>query len=175
MYWNKQIPKINVKDKTGITSSVELISGKFEEKESPAAPPNSWANDINNHFAVWIINLKSKGSFLIPKTILGINRSLYILKNTNIQVNNDSIDPNSMVELFSEQNVILKNNGHDTRILMLQGRPINEPIERYGPFVMNTRSEIQEAFLDYNRTGFVDGSGQVQVLFMDNIKDDLQN
>ena len=46
MYWNKQIPKINVKDKTGITSSVELISGKFEEKESPAAPPNSWANDI---------------------------------------------------------------------------------------------------------------------------------
>ena len=95
MYWNKQIPKINVKDKTGITSSVELISGKFEEKESPAAPPNSWANDINNHFAVWIIHLKSKGSFLIPKTIPGINRSLYILKNTNIQVNDDSVDPNS--------------------------------------------------------------------------------
>ena len=154
MYWNKQIPKINVKDRTGITSSVELISGKFEEKESPAAPPNSWANDINNHFAVWIIHLKRKGSFLIPKTIPGINRSLYILKNTNIQVNDDSIDPHSMVELFSEQNIILKNNGRDTRILMLQGRPINEPIERYGPFVMNTRSEIQEAFLDYNRTGF---------------------
>ena len=154
MYWNNQIPKINIKDKTGITSSVELISGKFEDEESPTAPPNSWANDINNHFAVWIIHLKSKGSLLIPKTILGINRSLYIQKNTNIQINDDSIDPNSMVELFSEHNVILKNNGHDTRILVLQGRPINEPIERYGPFVMNTRSEIQEAFLDYNRTGF---------------------
>ena len=154
MYWNKQIPKINVKDKKGIISCVELISGKFEGKESQAAPPNSWANDINNHFAVWIIHLKSQGSFLIPKAIQGINRSLYILKNTNIHLNDDSINPHSMVDLFSEQNVILKNNGHDTRILMLQGRPINEPIERYGPFVMNTRSEIREAFLDYNRTGF---------------------
>ena len=47
MYWNKQIPKINVKDKAGITSSVELISGIFEEKESPAAPPNSWATFTN--------------------------------------------------------------------------------------------------------------------------------
>ena len=80
-----------------------------------------------------------------------------------------------MVELFSEQNVILKNNGHDTRILMLQGRPIKEPIERYGPFVMNTRSEIQEAFWTTTEQDLVDGSGQIQVPFMENIKDDLRN
>ena len=154
MYWNKQIPKVNVKDKAGIISSVKLISGKFEGKEPQAAPANSWANDINNHFAVWIINLKSNGSFLIPKTKEGISRSIYIQKNTHIKVNNFSIPPHSMVELFSEQDVYLKNNKHNSRILLLQGRPINEPIEKYGPFVMNTKSEIQEAFKDYHRTGF---------------------
>ncbi len=154
MFWNEQIPKINVKDSSGIISSVELISGKFNGIKSLEAPPKSWANDPNNYFAVWVINLKSKGSFVIPKTYEGINRSIYLPENSNIQINNYTIAAHSMVELFSDQNAILKNKKGDARILMLQGRPINEQVERYGPFVMNTRSEIEEAFYDYNRTKF---------------------
>ncbi len=37
---------------------------------------------------------------------------------------------------------------------MLPKRPIYGPIKRYGPFVMNTKSEIQEVFFDFNRIGF---------------------
>ncbi|WP_455210150.1 pirin family protein [Kaarinaea lacus] len=35
------------------------------------------------------------------------------------------------------------------RFILVAGRPINEPIVQYGPFVMNTREEIEQAFLDY--------------------------
>ena len=125
---------------------------------------------LNNYFAVWIINLKSKGSFVIPKTIKGINRSIYLPKDTDIQVNNDSIAAHSMAELFPNQNAFLKNNKGDARILMLQGRPINEQIERYGPFVMNTRSEIQEAFYDYNKTDFGGWRWPNSDPFMDNTR-----
>ena len=59
-----------------------------------------------------------------------------------------------MVTLDSSKNTAIKNLGSKTKILMLQGVPINEPVVKYGPFVMNTRSEIEQAFYDYNRTEF---------------------
>jgi len=37
---------------------------------------------------------------------------------------------------------------------MLQARPLAEPVSQYGPFVMNTREEIEQAFADYRRTQF---------------------
>jgi hypothetical protein len=37
----------------------------------------------------------------------------------------------------------------DTRVLLVAGQPLNEPIEQYGPFVMNTRDEINQAVIDY--------------------------
>ena len=104
MFLKEQIPTVNVKDKLGITSNIELISGKFEGIDALEAPPNSWAKNSNNHFAVWIIHLKSRGSFMLPRTIKGINRSIYVLKNTNIELNEYSISPNSMIELFSIDN-----------------------------------------------------------------------
>ena len=48
---------------------------------------------------------------------------------------------------------VFLSSGKDTplELLLLAGRPFNEEISRYGPFVMNTRQEIFEAFQDYQQ------------------------
>ncbi|WP_242503925.1 pirin-like C-terminal cupin domain-containing protein [Aliivibrio salmonicida] len=42
----------------------------------------------------------------------------------------------------------------ETRFLLIAGRPLNEPIARGGPFVMNTREEVLQAFDDYSQGRF---------------------
>jgi hypothetical protein len=50
--------------------------------------------------------------------------------------------------------VILHSGDEACEFLLLQGRPIDEPVARYGPFVMNTEQEIQQAFSDYREDQF---------------------
>jgi redox-sensitive bicupin YhaK (pirin superfamily) len=47
----------------------------------------------------------------------------------------------------------------DTRFILLSGKPINEPIAQYGPFVMNTAAEIEQAIQDY-RSGVLTEAGE---------------
>ncbi|HSB87229.1 MAG TPA: pirin-like C-terminal cupin domain-containing protein, partial [Ilumatobacteraceae bacterium] len=54
----------------------------------------------------------------------------------------------------SDTDIVVQAGGTPTECLVLQGRPIGEPVAQYGPFVMNSRAEIEQAFADFQRTGF---------------------
>jgi len=154
MYWKGDIPKIPGDSKINRNSEVELVSGDFMGISAPSAPVNSWANDKNNDVAVWIIRLDSDGEFNIPNTKSGANRNLYILKNSKIEIDGENIIGGSILAIDASKSTMIKNFGNKTKLLMLQGVPINEPVVKHGPFVMNTNSEIEQAFFDYNKTKF---------------------
>jgi len=44
--------------------------------------------------------------------------------------------------------------GADARLILVAGRPLREPVARYGPFVMNTKQEIMQAFVDFQEGRF---------------------
>jgi redox-sensitive bicupin YhaK (pirin superfamily) len=51
--------------------------------------------------------------------------------------------------LSDGDDVVLTAGADGARFLLLAGRPLREPVVQYGPFVMNTREEIEQAILDY--------------------------
>jgi redox-sensitive bicupin YhaK (pirin superfamily) len=107
------------------------------------------------------ITLQPGATLVIPKAkIETVNRSLFLVEGHDQGVLVDDIKQEEPVVLTldSSKNVTLQlpeeTSSRLCELLLLQGKPIGEPVARYGPFVMNTQAEIQAAFTDYGRTKF---------------------
>jgi hypothetical protein len=58
------------------------------------------------------------------------------------------------LELQADAQVTVQNGAEEGFLFLLQGRPINEPIAKYGPFVMNSEDEIRTVMSEFQRTQF---------------------
>lgn len=154
MFWKENLGKYQSTDAKGKKTEVEVIAGKLGQVQAPAPPPNSWAADPKNEVAVWNIRLEAGAEWVLPPASAGINRTLYFYEGESIEVAGVKVPRYHSVEVQANQNLRIQNGNHVSKILLLQGRPINEPVIQYGPFVMNSKEEIQQAFNDFHRTQF---------------------
>jgi hypothetical protein len=93
-------------------------------------------------------------TWTLPPAAPGSHRALYCFRGAGLTVSGRAVAARTLVRLRPERAVTLVNGGEASELLVLQGRPIGEPVVQHGPFVMNTRAEIQQAFADYQRTRF---------------------
>lgn len=154
MLWKESIPNYEFIDSEKKKTNIEIIAGKIGELTAPAPPPNSWASDSKNELAIWNIKMEANATYTLPKASIGINRNLYFYEGISVQFSGETIPKYSAVEVHPDQDIIIKAGDEAISILMLQAKPIAEPVIQYGPFVMNTKEEIQQAFEDYHATQF---------------------
>jgi redox-sensitive bicupin YhaK (pirin superfamily) len=137
MLWSKDVPKATFEDDQKRVTAVEVVAGELGGKRAPAPPPKSWAARPDTDVAIWTIHMQA-GAKWTP----------------SLSVDGDVVRDHAALVVESDEELTLEAGDGDVAILMLQGRPIGEPVVAHGPFVMNKREEIERAMQDYRRTQF---------------------
>ena len=164
MLWGPEIPEVRFGGDGAAGTTVTVIAGDLQDAAAPAAPPDSWASRSDSAVAIWHIRMDPGARWTLPaapsitdgaRPAPPIARMLYAFEGDRVAVGGGLLEAGHGALLGTTGAVDLEAGDGGIELLLLQGRPLGEPVARYGPFVMNTRAEIQEAMLDYQQTGFV--------------------
>ncbi|MFT3812745.1 MAG: pirin family protein [Acidovorax sp.] len=151
MFWNERIPRVQ---QPGVTATV--VAGALHGVAPLAPPPESWAAGAEADVAIWTLRLAPGARFTLPKAAgVHTQRMVYFFAGQSLRIGPAAQTGHAALHVDATHDWELHNTGaDDVECLVLQGRPIAEPVAQYGPFVMNTREEIMQAMDDYRRTQF---------------------
>jgi quercetin 2,3-dioxygenase len=154
MLWSDAIPRRTERDEQGRSTEIAVVAGLNGALRPPSPPPDSYASMTGSDVAIWTLKLAPGARWKLPAAPSGCNRSLYFFKGAALRVGAREVPPRHYIELRSDAAPLLQNGPEEAELLLLQGRPIGEPVVQQGPFVMNSRDEIRQAYADFQRTRF---------------------
>lgn len=129
----------------GENGLIEVISGAFNSEKGPA----------ETFSPVHLMNAKlkagGKAEFSFPAHF---NTAALVIEGSIIVNGEEKVPTDHFVLFENEGETFSIEASEDSVILILSGEPLNEPIFPHGPFVMNTREEIIQAFEDFNTGKF---------------------
>ena len=122
-----------------LVDSVRVIAGEFRGAKGPAQTFTPI-----NLFLVKLLGGKTLDLSLRD----GYSAALYVVSG-NVAVNGEAAGAGELALLDRKGDEVKLAAGSDALVFVMNGAPIHEPVTGYGPFVMNTPQEIQQAFADY--------------------------
>ncbi len=154
MLWDGDTPRVRRVDSGGGLTEVTVIAGALDGQAPPSPPPRSWASRPEGDVAIWHIRMELGARWTMPAaggpdTV----RTLYVFEGDQLRIDGTDVPGSTGSVIRSDRAVDLEASG-DMEALLLQGRPIGEPVAQYGPFVMNDEAGIEQAFADYRETQF---------------------
>ena len=158
MFWQPDIPRAVITDDRGWETEVVSYCGALAREwggtAAPQPPPHSWARDRDNGVVIWTIKMAPGAAWTLPAADPAHNRQIFFFKGESLNLAGRNFAPLHAMVWATDAQVDFRNGGEEAETLLLQGRPINEPADHHGPFVMNSHAELQQAFMDYQRTEF---------------------
>ncbi len=154
MLWQENIPVVTVKDENNRASVINIIAGNVNGTQAAKPTPDSWAANPDNLVQILTTKMNAHAKWTMPAVAGEANRSLYFYKGASLNIEDKTIKEYHLAHLNANEDIVLENGNEDAYLLILQGRPINEPVAHHGPFVMNTQEEIQQTMRDYQETQF---------------------
>lgn len=154
MLWDGDTPRVRHTDASGHLTEVTVIAGSLDGQTPPPPPPHSWASRPDADVAIWHIRMEAGARWTMPAA-QGADtvRTLYIFEGESLRIDGTEVPGSTGAVIQADRSVDLESSG-GVEVLLLQGRPIAEPVAQYGPFVMNDHAGIEQAFSDYRTTGF---------------------
>ncbi len=154
MLWDSDTPRVVHTDADGNVTEVTVIAGELDGHVPPPPPPHSWAARPEADVAIWHIRMEAGARWTMPaaagpETV----RTLYVFEGDELRIDGHEVAGGTGSVIQADRAVELETSG-GVEVLLLQGRPIGEPVARYGPFVMNDDVGIEQAFADYRETQF---------------------
>ena len=141
-----EIPTVS----TGAGGSVRLIAGRLEidgQAVTGAVPPDAEAGGTAPIYADVRLAAGERFEVAVPE---GHNAFVYVYDgDARIGADDRELPRRSAGLLSRGDTVRLTGGSGGAGLLLIAGRPLNEPVVQYGPFVMNTREEIEQALADY--------------------------
>lgn len=151
MFWSEDIPQVNTESSR---ARVSVIAGQFQNQQALTSPPDSWAADPANEVCILLIKVNKGGELKLPAAKGLVNRTLYFFTGSGFELNGQKIQAMTGLNIDSQVAAEIKSPIDDIEILMLQAKPIGEPLFQHGPFVMNSKQDIMDTIQDYQRTQF---------------------
>jgi len=155
MFWREDMTHVTAQDAQGHNTEVVCVAGTLGHAKGLPPPPDSWASEPDSDLAIWTLKMDAGARWTLPAASGQVTRRmLYFFAGSALTIAGQAVPPSSAIELAAGHVVELVAGPSPVELLVLQGRPIGEPVAQYGPFVMNTQAEIHQAFADYRRTQF---------------------
>ena len=154
MLWKEDVPVIQHQDENGRSTTIDLITGKIGNTSALDPTPDSWAADKRNAVGVYTVKMDAHAKWTLPRTSAEAHRSIFFYKGRSRTVDGTSIPAEHIIRAKADADILIENGAVDAYLLILEGRPINEPVVQHGPFVMNTQEEIRETMRAYGKTQF---------------------
>jgi redox-sensitive bicupin YhaK (pirin superfamily) len=135
-----EIPQVQVEG----GGKVRVIAGEYAGARGPA----------RTFTPITLLDVSLTAGNRLPVTLPASYNVLAVVAEGRVRAGQTSASPGELLLFNNDGTRIELAADEDAHVIVLSGEPINEPIVQYGPFVMNTVEEIQQAMFDVNRGKF---------------------